>query len=126
MSGKRGQRSFAETVSTTISVLILAAVVGLIAYLGAAHEPTPPRFAVQIGIPRQEGAEFHVPFEVTNQGDRTAKEVSVQGRANTPTGEESAVTTFDYLPGKSKESGVFVFRAFVGEPEVRVVGYQLP
>lgn len=121
---KRGGR--AETISTIISVLLLAAVAVLIIYVGIGDEPAPPSFRIEVGQPRQDGQVFHVPYAVRNVGDETAKQVMVEGKLKTAAGEESATTTFDFLPGKSKEEGVFVFTSLPSLPEIRVVGYQLP
>jgi uncharacterized protein (TIGR02588 family) len=126
--GKEGGegRSVAERVSTAVCLLLLSTVVATVAYFGAAQDPLPPLFSVKVGEARRDGSLLHVPFQVKNEGDMTAKQVTVQGRVTTELGEQRAETTFDYLAGKSTEKGVFVFTELTSPPEIRVVAYQLP
>jgi uncharacterized protein (TIGR02588 family) len=119
-------RTAAERVALTIAGLILAVVIGLIVFLSITSEHTPPRFDVTRGQLRAEKGVFYLPVTVTNQGDETASQVTLEGSLMVDGTEESASTTFDFIPGHSEVEAVLIFRADPQDATIGVVSYQKP
>lgn len=119
-------RTKAEWVSLIISILLLAVVVALVVslWLGQSHQPA--RFRVESGPIRNEAGHYYLSIKVTNEGDKTGAQVSVEGKVNSAGGEEAAATTFDFIPARSSVEGVLVFNGDPASAEVRVVSYQQP
>ena len=131
MSGrKRGAtaspRTFAEWVSLSVSLLLLAGIVGVIVWLWAAEPKGQPRFTIERGAARQEGGLFHVPVAVTNAGGEAVAQVRVEGRQAEGLREERPATTINFLPVRAREEVVLIFRSDPSEASVEVVSYQRP
>jgi uncharacterized protein (TIGR02588 family) len=124
-------RSIAEQVSFAIAALILATLIGFVCYLWLGkREQSPPNPVVTRPQSTQKlSGQFHVPFELTNQGDSTAEAVQViaELRIN---GEviETGEQQFDFLSSQETESGTFIFSRDpkLGELTVRVASYKHP
>jgi uncharacterized protein (TIGR02588 family) len=124
--GRGAPRTSAEWVSLSVSLLLLACVVGAILWLWAVETGGPPRLAVERGAARQEAGLFHLPVAVTNVGGGAAAQVRVEGRLGGAGHEESPSTTIDFLPVRAREKVVLVFRGDPSGASVEVVSYQLP
>jgi len=125
----RQARSTAEWVSFVISLLLVAAVVGMIAVqIPGEHGPPVPTVA-QSGPVRAEGGSFFVPVEVANDGDATAQNVQVLATLTQSDGTETiADQVVDFLASGETEKLEFVFDTDPreGELEVTVNGYGVP
>jgi uncharacterized protein (TIGR02588 family) len=125
-AGTNAPRTAAEWVSLVISALLLAGVVGIVIALWLNSSNTPARFRVERGTPRNESGQFYLPIKVTNEGDTTGAQVTVEGKLKVNEGEETASTTFDFIPARSTAEGILIFVAEPGSAEVRVISYQQP
>jgi uncharacterized protein (TIGR02588 family) len=113
-------------VSLAVSLLLLALVVGVVVKLWVSQTEKPPRFVVETGAARNEAGLFYLPFTLINEGDKTAAEVMVEGTIGASGKEETSSTTFDFIPGRSRQKGELVFSADPASAQVRVTSYQQP
>jgi uncharacterized protein (TIGR02588 family) len=125
-SSKIAPRTTAEWVSLVVSLLLLAVVIGIVVKLWASETGELPRFKIETGAARNEAGLVYLPFTLTNDGDQTAAEVTVEGKIVAGGTEEISSTTFDFIPGRARQEGVLVFRADPASAEVRVTSYQQP
>lgn len=125
-SSKITPRTTAEWVSLVVSLLLLAVVVGIVVKLWVGETDEPPRFKIETGAARNEAGLVYLPFTLTNDGDQTAAEVTVEGKLVAGATEEISSTTFDFIPGHARQEGVLVFSADPASAEVRVTSYQQP
>jgi uncharacterized protein (TIGR02588 family) len=129
-SNDKPPRSLAEQVSFAIAALILATLIGFVCYLWLGkREQSPPNPVTKTQSVQKLSGQFHVPFELTNQGDDTAEAVQViaELRLNgevVETGEQQ----FDFLSSRETESGTFIFSRDprLGELTVRVASFKNP
>jgi len=119
-------RTTAEWVSLAVSLLLLAVVVAIVVKLWASETEGLPRFRIETGAARNEAGLVYLPFTLTNDGDQTAAEVTVEGKIVAGSKEEISSTTFDFMPGHARQEGVLVFSADPTSAEVRVTSYQQP
>ncbi|KOP23796.1 hypothetical protein AMR41_25035 [Hapalosiphon sp. MRB220] len=124
------KRSAAEWVTLSISLLILAVIVSLVAYIWINEKDQPPLLSVSNKQKIWEAdGQFYVPFEIVNKGGETAEsvqliaELEIQGKV-TQTGEQQ----IDFLSRGEKEEGAFVFTQDPrkGQLTVRVGSYKSP
>jgi uncharacterized protein (TIGR02588 family) len=124
-------RSLAEQVSFGIASLILATLIGFIAYLGLGkREQSPPNPVITQTQPVQQlSGQFHVPFELTNRGDETAESVQVVAELRLK-GEvvETGEQQIDFLSSHETESATFIFTQDPrqGELIIRVASFKRP
>jgi uncharacterized protein (TIGR02588 family) len=130
-SNTKPPRSLAEQVSFGIASLILASLVGAVCYLGLwKREQAPANPIITQDQPILKlSNHYHVPFELTNQGDVTAESVQViaelrSGGEVVETGEQQ----IDFLSSHETESGTFIFSRDPrqGELVIRVASYKDP
>lgn len=123
-------RSPAEWVTFSISLSILAAIIGLVFYDWFTRRDEPPVLAIvrEGGIRNTQG-QFYVPFEIKNTGGNTAESVQViaELRINGEI-EESGEQQIDFLSGGEAENGAFIFtrNPKEGELVLRVGSYKSP
>ncbi len=129
---KPAQKTFTEWITFSISLGIVGGLVLLVSILwfssGNKKQANPVIQVKREQIFFQSG-QFHVPFEITNQGDETVIQVQVVGelqRNNTI--EQSGEQTIDFLSRQETGKGVFVFQAdpHQGNLSIRVTNYQIP
>jgi uncharacterized protein (TIGR02588 family) len=120
------ERSAAEWVSLGVALVLLAGVIGTVVALWLSPSQDAPRFTVEHGETRREAGRFYLAITVHNDGDRTASEVTVVGVVAANGREETATTTFDFIPGHTKVEGVLIFGQDPSGADVRVVSYQKP
>lgn len=107
-------RSVAEWTTLTISVLVILALVGLVAYVSVNDGNRPPRIeaTAETGEMLHEGALYSLPVTVTNRGDETAQEVRIVAEVTTGASEpETAEFTIEVLAGGETTRGTVVFTA---------------
>jgi uncharacterized protein (TIGR02588 family) len=119
-------RTKAEWVSLLISLLVLAGVVGTVIALWLRPTDNPPRFRIERGAVRSDADHYHLPIKLINDGDATGAQVTVEGTLRGGNAEETATTTFDFVPARSRVEGVLVFSSEPAAATVRVVSYQQP
>ncbi|HJR24579.1 MAG TPA: hypothetical protein VJ804_03845 [Acidimicrobiales bacterium] len=124
---ERDPRSPAEWVTLTVSLLVLAALVGIIVVrLLEEREPAAPTATVE-GV-EEIGGVHHVEVTVRNEGDDTAADVQIV--AELVIGDETteADQVLDFLAGDEEEQVVFVFEddPADGELTVGVSGFSVP
>lgn len=119
-------RTGAEWVSLFISILLLAGVISVVLSLWYNSSNTPARFRVERGAARNEGGHYYLPIKVINEGDGTGAEVTVEGKHKVNEREETASTTFDFIPARSTVEGILIFMADPASADVRVVSFQEP
>ncbi|MFB2773435.1 TIGR02588 family protein [Pelatocladus sp. BLCC-F211] len=124
------KRSAAEWVTLSISLLILAVIVSLVAYIWINEKDQPPVLSVSNKQKIWEAdGQFYVPFEIVNTGGETAEsvqliaELEIQGKV-TQSGEQQ----IDFLSRGEKEEGAFVFNEDPrkGQLTIRVGSYKSP
>jgi len=83
-----------------------------------------PELSVEAGRRTIAAGHFSLLVTVRNAGNRSAKQVTVEGKS----GEETSSLTLDYVPARSAAEGVLLFKADPRDTDVelRLNGYQLP
>jgi uncharacterized protein (TIGR02588 family) len=119
-------RTLAEWVALSVSLLLLASVVGVILWLWVREPTGPPRFKVEQGMVRSEDGLYHLPVAVTNVGGSAAAQVRVEGRLSVGGQDERPVTTIEFLPVQAREEVLLIFRGEPSGASVEVVSYQQP
>ncbi|MEM6754180.1 MAG: TIGR02588 family protein [Cyanobacteria bacterium P01_C01_bin.38] len=125
------KRTIAEWVTFSIASFILIGVVGLVSFTWI-KQPSqqPPLLVVTNNQPlRKVNGQYYIPFEVINQGGKTAASVQViaelriKGKV-----EETGEQQIEFLSRKEKETGAFIFSKNPEEGELilRVASYKSP
>lgn len=107
------RRTTAEWISFGASLLIVAAVIGLITYFHfrQGQEPTVIQVKPQLDEVRQENGRFYLPVAVENTGGKTAENVWVEITLQTANGEpETGEFVIAFLANRSTSTGVVIFR----------------
>lgn len=125
-SPDHAKRSSAEWISLVISLALLAGVVGLVVWVWVREAGSPAQFTVERGETRQANAQFYLFVTIHNDGDLTASEVLLEGTLEVDGQEETASTTFDFVPGHSEREATLIFSADPAEAELQVMSYQEP
>ena len=125
-SPDHAKRSSAEWISLVISLALLAGVVGLVVWVWVREAGSPAQFTVERGETRQANAQFYLFVTIHNDGDLTASEVLLEGTLEVDGQEETASTTFDFVPGHSEREATLMFSADPAEAELQVMSYQEP
>ncbi len=124
------KRSFAEWVTFSIALLILAVIVSLVGYTWLNDENQPPILSVtNKQTIREIDGQFYVPFEVINTGGDTAESVQIIAELQindkvVEIGEQQ----IDFLSRNETEEGAFIFskNPKQGKLILRVSSYKLP
>lgn len=119
-------RTTAELVSMIISIALLAGVVGAVIVLWLSPSNEPARFRIDRKAIRNEVGHYYLPITVTNEGDATGAQVTVEGRLGGSADEQTSATTFDFIPAHSSVEGVLIFDTEPTSAALRVVSYQRP
>lgn len=118
-----------EWLMAFLGLILVAGSIGFLLYQAITTGDSPPNIIVRTSstTPIENG--YLVTFQVTNQGESTAKGLVVEGQLKNDKGEvETSETTLDYVPARSeREGGLF----FTQNPEqfelqLRAVGYEQP
>jgi uncharacterized protein (TIGR02588 family) len=127
---QKSERSFAEIVSFSISLLLLSLLVGAIVYKWVTKKNQPPIISVQTASEiRQARGQFYIPFTVANIGGETVESVEIIAEFNS-NGEIAEIGSqqIDFLSDGETKEGAFIIdrNPAKGELIVRVTGYKLP
>jgi uncharacterized protein (TIGR02588 family) len=126
----RKQRSLAEWMTLTVSMIVLASVVGLVLYDWQISKNMPPAFQIELAeTPRLTEGRYYVPFTLKNTGGRIARTVQVMAELQLADGsEETGEQQFDFLSVNERKKGGFVFNhnPQSGNLIVRVASFGLP
>lgn len=112
-----------------LSLLLVVAVGGFLAYDAVAGVDSPPALVVRPGAPVQRGDVLEIPVLVENTGGAAAEDVLVEVTVRQSGGaEERAELTLPLLPRLAVRDGVVSVPSAgaVESVEGRVVGYTLP
>jgi len=123
---EQSPRTAAEWLSLGVALLVLAGVIGTVVVLWLSPQQAPPRFTIERGEVRRDGEAFHLPVTVRNTGNLTASEVTIEGTLSHEGREETASTTFDFIPGRSSVAGVLVFSTDPAAVNILVRSFQKP
>jgi uncharacterized protein (TIGR02588 family) len=119
-------RTAAQWVSLSVSLILLATIVGLIVWLWASEPSGPAQFKIERGEARNDAGLTHLHIMVTNVGGTAASEIRVEGKLNANGQEQRPTTTIDFLPIEAREEVVLIFRGDASGASVDVVSYQHP
>jgi len=127
-----GQHAAARRIEWVIGIasgLLVAGLIGFLAYDGLTATGAHPEFAVETGAVIRAGELYVVTFTLANGGDATAAAVDVVGELARPgASAETATVTFDYVPARSRREGALVFTTDPagGQLTIRPRGYGSP
>lgn len=129
-TNEQPKRTIAEWITFGAATCILSGIVGLVIYRGLTDKQQAPIVSVQTKeVIRQANGKYQVPFEITNDGDKTAESVQILAelKVNNEV-EQTGEQQIDFLSSKEKEEGAFIFDTDPnkGELKIRVASYKLP
>ncbi|MBW4602302.1 MAG: TIGR02588 family protein [Calothrix sp. FI2-JRJ7] len=129
-TNEQAKRTIAEWITFGAATCILSGIVGLVIYTGLTDKQQAPILSVQTKEAiRQANGKYQVPFEITNDGDKTAESVQILAelKVNNEV-EQTGEQQIDFLSSKEKEEGAFIFDTDPnnGELKIRVASYKLP
>jgi uncharacterized protein (TIGR02588 family) len=119
-------RTVAEWASLSVSLILLATVVGQTVWLWVSEPVGPAQFKIERGEARSEAGLTHLHIMVTNVGGTAAREIRVEGKLKANGQEERPTTTIDFLPIQAREEIVLIFRGDASGASIEVVSYQQP
>lgn len=129
-TNEQPKRTIAEWITFGAATCILSGIVGLVIYTGLTDKQQVPILSVQTKEAiRQANGKYQVPFEITNDGDKTAESVQILAELKVNNGvEQTGEQQIDFLSSKEKEEGAFIFDTDPnkGELKIRVASYKLP
>jgi uncharacterized protein (TIGR02588 family) len=114
-------RTGAEWVTLSISILIIAALVGLLTYLYFTQGTKSPVIQVEAKLEevKQEGDAYYLPLTITNMGEKTAQDVEIQVSLASGEGDpESVGFTILFLAGNESDYETAVFSNDPAEGEL--------
>lgn len=125
------RRTAAEWVTLIIGIVIVAAVLGTVTWLGLSRPSMPPSISITTHVTEQHhfAGGYYLPVSVKNEGDEAAEELLLRA---TLTGEglekEEVELTIPALGGGQHEDAVFVFRQdpATGTLEILPAGFVAP
>ncbi|MDO3445030.1 TIGR02588 family protein [Agrobacterium sp. V1] len=118
-----------EWVTGAICTLLVAAMLGWIAYDIYRYQPEDARFEIAVTSVEGQSGPYRVKFDIHNLSMTTAAQVQVRGELQQDgTMQESADVTFDYVASESKDAGTLFFRNDPrrGTLNLNVSGYTEP
>ena len=123
-------KSFAEKVSFSISLFIVAIIVTLICYTWVTGDNNPPILTVEMRSQiRQINEQYYIPFTVTNSGGETAESVEIVAQLSLAGMiAEMGRQEFNFLSRQETRKGEFIFNRDPKEGElvIRVASFKLP
>jgi uncharacterized protein (TIGR02588 family) len=115
-------RSTAEWVTLSVSIAILALLIGSVVYVSFTGSDEPATIGVRPEMEemRRDGATYYLPVQVTNKGGHTAEDVQVQLTLASGEGESASATfTIRFLAGGEQKRGVVAFQTDPTAGELR-------
>ena len=131
-NGKQTESSnphWIEWVTGIACTLLVAAMLGWIAYDIYRYSPEEARFEVTVSHVEGEPGQYRVKFDIRNLSMTTAAQVKVRGDLErNDAAPEKADVTFDYVASESSDSGTLFFRndPRSGTLTLSVAGYTEP
>lgn len=123
-------RTVAEWTTLAISAAMVVSMLGLVTYLYVRGDSQPAivTASAQLDKLRQDDSAYYVPVQVTNEGDRTVEDVTIEGELAVDGQVETAEITVTFLAGGERVTGAFVFSQdpSQGELTVRPISYKDP
>jgi uncharacterized protein (TIGR02588 family) len=124
-------RSRAEWITFAMASVVLAIVVGLVAYTWLDEQKQQPPLLSILNTEKNRAVngQFYVPFTVTNSGGQTAEAVYILAELRVGgTIVETGSLEIDFLSKGEKAEGAFIFSRDPeqGQLTLRVAGYKLP
>lgn len=122
------EKNWLEWIVFGVSLALVAAVLGYLAYDGATAGDAPPAVEVRTGEPVRRGESFVVPVTVTNRGDRTAEGVRVEVLLEGGAAPERGEFTVPFLPRGARREAWVTFNTdpAAGRLAPHVLGYEEP
>lgn len=123
-----GKNALEWTVFTG-SCLLLAGVVAVLVKEALAWDDSPARLEAALGTPAAEHDRIHLPVELSNRGDQVAEQVQLEVLRQSPSGEQRAVLSFDFVPRDATRRGRVSFRRtdeLPGTYSIEVIGHEDP
>lgn len=125
---KSPKKNWLEWSCFAVGLLLLASVIGYLAYDAVTLGGAPPRIEFKLGEPRPQGDRFGIAVVAENHGDQTAEAVHVEvvlkgGK------EERAQFVIEHLPRHGRREGFVTFETdprTAQSVEARALGFQLP
>jgi uncharacterized protein (TIGR02588 family) len=118
-----------EWAAAAFGGVLLASLVGYLAYTGLTAPAGPPGIVVRTGDVDQAPAGFTLQFTARNEGKSTAAAVKIRGRLLTENQVvEESEAVLDYVPERSEREGGLFFERDPRQHNVsvRAVGYAKP
>lgn len=121
-SGRSFEKNGLEWTVFALSLALVLAVTGYLAYHAVQQENTPPTFQFRFEDAHRQDSLYVLTVMIRNTGDQTAADVHV----TVTSGSEQAEVVITYVPRHSEREGAVYFRAFPAAPTARVSSYSLP
>jgi len=118
-----------ERIVAFVGLILVSGSIGFLVYQAVTRNSSPPDIILNISSITTISNGYLVKFQAMNEGESTAKGLTVEGQLKDSNEEiETSETTLDYLPSRSKREGGLFFtkdpRQF--ELQLRALGYELP
>lgn len=122
------QKNWVEWLIFTLSLGVIALIVGFLVYAAIALENSPPRIEVLLGEPRHERDLYVVPVIVENHGARAASGIRIEVLLTRNGRSDRAGFDLAYSPGGSVRRGEVTFSDNPGDGvlQARAQGFELP
>lgn len=120
--GRPFKKNVVEWSVFALSLVLVLALTGYLAYDVFRGAGDAPVFAFEFGAPAFQDSLYVLPVTVHNTGDRTAASVVVV----VASGAEEAEVVFDYVPRHSTREGAAFFRTRPSAPSASIRSYSHP
>ncbi len=118
-----------EWIAGLVGMVILLAAIGFLLGQALQADDNPPSIVVEVRAITQQGDQFLVQFEATNEGGQTAADVTIEGQLIRD-GEtvETGTSTITYIPAQSMRRGGLFFTQDPSDYtlDLRATGYEKP
>ena len=121
--------SVLEWIFASTGLLVILCALGFLIYRGATKGDTPPVVKVEVESITQAGENYVINFRVSNTGDTTAADLTIEGELkNGEKSEETSDVTMTYVPAQSVRRGGLIFTKNPNEYQlkIRAKGFELP
>ena len=122
------QKNTLEWMVFSASVVLIAAVVGVLVYAAVTSEGRPPSVSVTSGSAIAAAGGFAVPLDIRNDGDTTAEDVQIEVTLTIGSEKERGSAVLPFVPHRSHRRAWVTFKNDPGRGtlDARVVGYREP
>jgi len=125
---KKIKKNWLEWTVFALSTVLIASVIGFLAYESAMLGEALPDVQLQVGTPEARTGYFSVPIEASNRGDQTAEGVHIEVVLRSGKEEERSDIEIQFLPRRGRREAWVTFKTDprAGTLEARVLGYEKP